>query len=142
MSEEGFDFFQGHSMRYLEMAFRTDRQERLENPDAYGKRTGECGDTVEFFLTFRNDLISSVSYEIDGCMNTNACANAVAEMIEGKPVENAWDVTPEKLIVFLETLPPQSYHCAELAVGALYLALSDAAKKNRSKKPIPLTAAG
>jgi nitrogen fixation protein NifU and related proteins len=142
MSEEGFDFFQGHSMCYLEMAFRTDRQERLENPDAYGKRTGECGDTVEFFLMVRNGFISNVSYEIDGCMNTNACANAVAEMIEGKPVENAWDITPEKVIVFLDTLPPQSYHCAELAVGALYLALSDAAKKHRSKKPIPATAAG
>jgi len=142
MSEEGFDFFQGHSMRYLEMAFRTDRRERLENPDAYGKRTGVCGDTVEFFLALRNDFISKVSYEIDGCMNTNACANAVAEMVEGKPVEDAWDVTPEKLILFLETLPPQSYHCAELAVGALYLALSDAVKKNRSKKAAAMRAAG
>jgi nitrogen fixation NifU-like protein len=131
MGEKGFDFFQGHSPRYLEMAFRTDRRERLEDPDAYGKRTGVCGDTVEFFLTLRNGFITNVSYEIDGCMNTNACANAAAEMIEGKYVENAWDVTPEKLIVFLETLPPQNYHCAELAVGALYLALSDAAKKNR-----------
>ncbi len=132
MGEKGFDFFQGHSLRYLEMAFRTDRRERLENPDSYGKRTGECGDTVEFFLTLRNGFVEKVSYDIDGCMNTNACANAVAEMVEGKSVERAWDVTPEKLIVFLETLPPQNYHCAELAVGALYLALSDAAKKDKA----------
>ncbi len=97
---------------------------------------------MEFFLTLRNELISNVSYEIDGCMNTNACANAVAEMVEGKPVEDAWDVTPEKLIVFLETLPPQNYHCAELAVGALYLALSDAVKKSRPQKAVALSAAG
>jgi nitrogen fixation protein NifU and related proteins len=129
MAEKGFDFLQGHSLRYLEMAFRTDRRERLERPDAYGKRIGGCGDTVEIFLVIRNGFIDHVSYDIDGCMNTNACANAVAEMAEGKTVEEAWDLTPEKLIVFLETLPPQSYHCAELAVGAFYLALSDAAKK-------------
>ena len=136
MGGKGFDFFQGHSLRYLEMAFRSDRRERLEAPDAYGRRTGECGDTVEFFLTIQDGFVVHVSYDVDGCMNTNACANAVAEMIEGTTVEKAWDVTPEKLILFLETLPPQSYHCAELAVGALYLALSDAGRKLDSGNPV------
>lgn len=128
MGEKGFDFFQEHSLRYLEMAFRTDRRERVLRPDAYGKRTGECGDTVEFFLAVREGRITHVSYDVDGCMNTNACANAVAEIVEGKALEEAWDLTPEKLMIYLETLPPQSRHCTELAVGALYLALSDAAK--------------
>jgi nitrogen fixation NifU-like protein len=33
------------------MAFRHDRREAIEHPDGYGKRTGDCGDTVEMFLT-------------------------------------------------------------------------------------------
>jgi hypothetical protein len=37
-------------LTFLEMAFRTDRRERLEKPDGYGKKTGNCGDTVEFFI--------------------------------------------------------------------------------------------
>ncbi len=51
----------------LEMAFRTDRRIRMPNPDGYGKHTGSCGDSVEMFLTVKNDHIQAVSYEIDGC---------------------------------------------------------------------------
>ena len=53
MTAKEFDFWQDHSLHYLEMAFRHDRRERLQNPDGYGKRTEECGDTVEMFLCNR-----------------------------------------------------------------------------------------
>jgi nitrogen fixation NifU-like protein len=56
-------------------------------------------------------------------MNTNACANTVAELAEGRTVDDAWEITPDDVIAYLETLPPGNTHCAELAVGALYLAL-------------------
>jgi nitrogen fixation NifU-like protein len=120
-----FDFWQGHSLHYLEMAFRSDRRERVAHPDGYGKRTGECGDTVEMYLSIRKGSIRLVSYETNGCMNTNACANTVAEMAEGRKVEDAWEIAPEDVVAYLETLPPQNTHCAELAVGALYLALAN-----------------
>ena len=123
MGPKKFDFWQGHSLRYLEMAFRTDRREVISHPDAYGKRTGECGDTVEIYLTIRSSRIQSVSYETNGCMSTNACANTVAELIEGKHVESAWELTPEDVVKYLQTLPSENTHCAELAVGALYRAL-------------------
>lgn len=124
MNKSGFDFFQDHSRNFLEMALKTDRQELMENPDGYGKRTGVCGDTVEIHLKVCRKRVEGVSYHVDGCVNTNACCNTVAHMVEGKSVEDAWGVTPERVIEFLETLPPDHVHCAELAVGALYLALS------------------
>ncbi|MCP4673404.1 MAG: iron-sulfur cluster assembly scaffold protein, partial [Desulfobacula sp.] len=43
----------------------------------------------------------------------------------------AWKISPEKVNKFLETLPEDHFHCAELAVGALYLALADLESKNR-----------
>ncbi len=46
-----------------------------------------------------------------------------------KPFNKAWEVTPELVIEYLKTLPQESYHCAELAVGALYLALTDFKKR-------------
>ncbi len=110
-------------MHYLEMAFRNDRRERVEHPDGYGKRTGKCGDTVEMYLSTGSGRIRSVSYETNGCMNTNACANTVAELAEGRKVADAWEITPEDIVAYLETLPPENTHCAELAVGAFYLAL-------------------
>ncbi len=125
MEPKKFDFWQGHSLHYLEMAFRNDRRERVEHPDSYGKRTGECGDTVEMFLSVQQGYIQSVSFETTGCMNTNACANTVAELVEGRKAEDAWEITPDDVIAYLETLPPENTHCAELAVGALYLALTN-----------------
>ena len=125
MDKKHFDFWQDHSLHYLEMALRSDKREIIEKPDGYGKRIGECGDTVEIFLSIHNGCIRSVSFDTDGCMNTNACANTVAYLAEGKKPAEAWEITPEKVIDFLETLPPENTHCAELAVGALYLALSN-----------------
>lgn len=131
MLNNNTDFFQAHSIKYIEMALRTDRIERITDPDGYGKRTGDCGDTVEFFLTCKDNTIASSSFQVQGCMNTIACSNTVAKFIQGKTIESAWKISPEKVADFLETLPKDHVHCAELAVGALYLALADLESKNR-----------
>jgi nitrogen fixation NifU-like protein len=74
-------------------------------------------------------------------MNTTACANTVGELAEGRIVDDAWDITPDDVIAFLETLPPANVHCAELAVGALYLALANynELKRQSWKKPYQKT---
>lgn len=125
MADEPFDFWQDHSRNFLAMAFGRQRREIIHNPDGRGKKTGGCGDTVEMFLTIGNGRIEAVSYDTDGCLNTNACANTVAELAEGRTTEAAWEISPEDVIDFLQTLPEESRHCAELAVGAFYLALAD-----------------
>ncbi len=125
MTEKEFDFWQDHSEIFLEMALRTDRDEKLLNPDGYGKNTGDCGDTIEMFLTVKDTRIDQVSLHIDGCINTRACAYTVARFIEGGTVQAAWEVTTEQVIDFLKTLPEASHHCAELAIGALYRALNN-----------------
>jgi nitrogen fixation NifU-like protein len=137
MEKKDFNFWKDHSIKYLEMAFRQEKRERLDHPDGYGKRSGDCGDTVEMFLQIRNRRVQSVSFNIEGCMNTNACCNTVAHLVEGKSVAEAWGITPENVVDYLQTLLPENYHCAELAVGALYLALSDYQKNQRDpwKKP-------
>ena len=111
------------SEHYIEMATRTDKRRIMKDPDGYGRRTGECGDTVEMFLMVQKNRVHSVSFITDGCINTHACANCLAFLAEGKSIAEAWEITPEKVINFLETLPEENTHCAELAVGAFYLAL-------------------
>ncbi len=127
--KEKFDFWQDHSLHYLEMAHRTDKRERIEAPDGYGKRKGQCGDTIEMFLTVRDGRIQTASFEANGCLNTSACANTVVMLAEGKTIEQAWKIMPENVVQYLETLPSKEAHCAELAVGSFYLALSDFQKK-------------
>lgn len=125
MTQNELDFFKDHSARYLEMALRTDKREIIINPDGYAKRTGTCGDTVAIFLTIRKDRIQSVSFDLDGCINTNACCNTLAFLAEGKTIEQAWEIRPEDVIDYLETLPSDHRHCAELTLGAFYLALTN-----------------
>ena len=125
MTDKPFNFWQDHSDHYLEMAFRTDRRGSITHPDGRGRRTGECGDTVEFFLSIRGGRIESVTFQLDGCMNTNACANTVARLAEGRTVTEAWEIRTENVIDYLQTLPLEQHHCAELAVGAFYRALAD-----------------
>ncbi|MFH1153472.1 MAG: iron-sulfur cluster assembly scaffold protein [Pseudomonadota bacterium] len=123
------DFWQDHSLEFLEMALTRDYQERVENPDGYGKRTGECGDTVEFFLMTSGNLIETISYDVNGCKNTNACANTIVRLARERSVDDAWNISPDDVVAYLKTLPPHEIHCAELAVGAFYLALKDLEKK-------------
>jgi nitrogen fixation NifU-like protein len=128
------DFWQKHSERYLEMAFNTERRERVSHPDGYGCKKGDCGDTIEFFLTLDENRLRFISYQVDGCLNTNACAASIALLTEGEDLEAAWKMTPERLIAYLETLPEHELHCAELATGAFYLALADAERKSERQK--------
>ncbi|SLM30740.1 putative nitrogen fixation protein NifU (NifU-like protein) [Desulfamplus magnetovallimortis] len=130
------DFWQEHSLEYLEMALKMDFRGRLDKPDGYGKRVGECGDTVEFFIVIDDKAeeidrkIVKICYDIDGCKNTNACANTVVRMAENLTVAEAWEsITPEAVVSYLKTLPSDENHCAELAVGAFYLALKGLYKK-------------
>jgi nitrogen fixation NifU-like protein len=132
MAKNNFDFFQDHSLQYLDMALGSDRRALIKKPDGYGKRTGDCGDTVEFYLQVRQETIQYLSFLTNGCINTTACCNAVAQLVENRPVEEAWGIAPEEVINYLETLPADHEHSAELSVGALYLALSNYQELNRA----------
>ena len=122
---------QEHSERFIDMASRTNRLGILKSPDGYGKRTGDCGDTIELYLSVHASRIQKVSFQIQGCMNTNACANTLAYLVEGRSVADSWQLTPENLIDYLETLPPDHTHCAELVVGAFYHALQEYSRTRR-----------
>nr|WP_319493143.1 iron-sulfur cluster assembly scaffold protein [uncultured Desulfobacter sp.] len=132
---ESQDFWNVHSLTLIEMAYEASYRERIENPDGYGTRIGVCGDTVEFFIMVdQNECLSSISFDFDGCVYTAACCNSVVHLGQGHLVENAWNITDEMVKQYLQTLPEDHYHCAELCVGAFYLALTDYQKKKAKKE--------
>ncbi len=126
-----------HAACFLEMAFSWERRGTIENPDGYGKRTGMCGDTIEIYLAIENDRIQKALFNINGCLNTSACANTVTHFAEGAPVDEAWKIDPQKVADYLQTLPSDHAHCAELAVGAFYLALADYQRKQKGDSADP-----
>ena len=56
----------------------------------------------------------------------------MVELVDSKTLDTAWEVTPEQVSDFLESLPDDHFHCAELVVGTFYLALSNARENRRS----------
>lgn len=132
---ESHDFWNVHSLELIEMAYEASSRERIDNPDGYGTRTGVCGDTVEFFIMVDdNNCLSSISFDFNGCVYTAACCNTVVRLAQGHSVDNVWNITDDMVKAYLQTLPEDHYHCAELCVGAFYLALTDYQNKRSMKK--------
>ena len=132
---ESPDFWNVHSLTLIEMAYESSSRERIDNPDGYGTRTGVCGDTVEFFIMVDdNNCLSSISFDFNGCVYTAACCNTVVRLAQGHSVDNVWNITDDMVKAYLQTLPEDHYHCAELCVGAFYLALTDYQNKRSMKK--------
>ncbi|MBU0994592.1 MAG: iron-sulfur cluster assembly scaffold protein [Proteobacteria bacterium] len=130
-----FDFFQDHAVNYLEMALDSRRQEVVAHPDGYGKMIRDCGDTLEMFVFLAGDIVQSVSFSLKGCIHTNACANTVAHLAENKSVDQCLLITRDDIISFLETLPENEHHCADLALNTFRKALSDF-RNNKGNKTV------
>ncbi|MCP4676358.1 MAG: iron-sulfur cluster assembly scaffold protein [Deltaproteobacteria bacterium] len=101
-------------------------------PDGYGKKTSDCGDTIELFLEIRKGVVKSAKYDVDGCNFTLACARAVTALALGCVLgEVKAATTSEKIDETLGGLPEHNRHCAMLASEAMYEAVTDAAITSR-----------
>jgi nitrogen fixation NifU-like protein len=125
MEQSTHPSYQDHSKNFQEMVSRVERYGQLDNPDGYGERTGDCGDTIEMYLSVQGGQIRMVTFQVQGCANTVACGNTVSMLMEGRTLSDGWQLTPENVSDYLETLPADHFHCAELAVGAFYKALTN-----------------
>jgi len=131
MDQASIDFWQNHSLPFLEMALRSDRREVLRNADGYARLARECGDTMEIFLVVRNGQIKSATFETNGCLYAVVCVNAAVHLVQGKTLQEALALAPESVINYLETLPPEENHCAEQAIQVLRMAIADARENER-----------
>jgi nitrogen fixation NifU-like protein len=104
---------------------------KMEDPDGYAKVTGECGDTMEFFLKFENNRVSNASYSTNGCASSNVSGSFAAELTIGKDPDRLADITAEDVLNAIGRLPEEDQHCASLAARTVQEAfMSDQQKKN------------
>jgi len=127
--DKKFDFWNDHSLEFLEMAMKRDYQETLEQCDGYGKRQRECGDTIEIFLSVEEGMIESISYDLKGCLFSHACANTLIKLARGMNLDQAKQIEPGQIVLYLKTLPEKEEHCAVHALAAFHLAIEDYANK-------------
>ena len=128
-NDKSFDFWNDHSLEFLEMSMKRDYQEVLMSCDGYGKKTRECGDTIEFYLMVEENVLQSISYDIKGCLFSHACTNTVIKLAHLQTIEQARNIDDKDITTYLKTLPKEEEHCAVHALAAFHLALDDYEKR-------------
>ena len=123
----------GFSEKVLEYGSNPKNYGTMENPDAYAKVTGPCGDTVEIFLRIRNDKIENISYTTDGCMTSHAAVSAATVLAMGKTVEEGIRINQSAILEHLGGMPEDSQHCALLAAKTFQKALRNYAREKKAR---------
>jgi nitrogen fixation NifU-like protein len=96
----------------------------LTDADSHARVTGECGDTMEIFLKFKENRVCAAAYLTDGCGSSTVCGSFAAEMAIGKTPEELTDITGDAVLEKLGTFPEEDRHCAFLAAATVQEALN------------------
>jgi len=89
-----------------------------------------CGDIMKIFLKVEDNVIKDIKFKTFGCGAAIATSSMVTEMAKGKTIDEALQITNQKVAEMLDGLPPKKMHCSNLAADALRKAIEDY-KKNR-----------
>ena len=103
----------------------------LEDADAVGE-TGsfKCGDTMKLYLKVKGGIIEDVRFQTYGCGAAIASSSMLTEMVKGKTLDEALNITNQDVADELGGLPPLKLHCSNLAADALHNAIEDYRKKH------------
>ena len=96
----------------------------LEKFDCYTYMSGICGDTIGIYVGLDGERIERIGFVTNGCGPTIACSSAITCIAKGLNVQEAMKLTGKDLIGYLEGLPVENTHCADLAANTLRGALS------------------
>ena len=99
-----------------------------EIPDADGigeVGNSRCGDIMKMYLKIDGDTITDVKFKTFGCGAAIATSSMATELVKGKSIDNALQLTNKAVMEALDGLPPVKVHCSVLAEEAIKAALSD-----------------
>ena len=114
-----------------------------EIADADGVGTvgnAKCGDIMQMFIKVNKDtnIIEDVKFKTFGCGAAIATSSMATELVKGKTIDEALQLTNSAVVEALEGLPPVKVHCSVLAEEAIKAAVADYYKKNGIDKEIPM----
>ena len=103
----------------------------IEGADGVGEvGNAKCGDIMKIYLKVEDNVIQDVKFKTYGCGSAIASSSMATEMIKGKTVQEALNLTNKAVAEALDGLPPVKMHCSVLAEQAIKKALQDYALKN------------
>ncbi len=103
----------------------------IENADGIGEvGNAKCGDIMKIYLKIENDIITDVKFKTFGCASAIATSSIATELIKGKPLSEALELTNRAVVEALGGLPAVKIHCSVLAEEAVKAAVKDYYDKN------------
>lgn len=89
-----------------------------------------CGDIMKMYIRVENDVIQDVRFKTFGCGAAIATSSMATEMVRGKTLNEALEVSNKAVMEALGGLPPQKVHCSVLAEEAIRAAIEDYRSNN------------
>ena len=103
----------------------------LETPSGTGTvGNAKCGDIMKMDIQVENGVITDVKFKTFGCGAAIATSSMATEMVKGKRVSEALQLTNKAVAEALDGLPPVKMHCSMLAEQAIHAAVEDYIKKH------------
>ncbi len=101
----------------------------IEAPDGKAVVVGNCGDTMEIALKFKDDIVESSHYWTNGCSFSKICVQSAANMALGKNIEALRKINMATIMEEVGQLPETHLHCAQLAEITLQRSVDNFLKK-------------
>lgn len=99
---------------------------KIEDADGIGEvGNAKCGDIMKIYLKVENGVIVDVKFNTFGCGSAIASSSMATEMIKGKPLSQALELTNKAVAEALDGLPAHKMHCSVLAEEAIRSAIKD-----------------
>ncbi len=107
----------------------------MGNPDGIGHVGNPvCGDVMELYIKVDDSTITDAKFKTFGCGAAIATSSILTEMVKGKSISEALEISNRAVAEALDGLPPVKMHCSVLAEEALKSAVEDYLAKSKSKE--------
>ena len=104
---------------------------KIDDADGIGEvGNAKCGDIMKIYLKIDNGIISDVKFNTFGCGSAIASSSMATELIKGKPLSEALELTNKAVAEALDGLPAHKMHCSVLAEEAIRAAIKNYYDKN------------
>ena len=104
---------------------------KMDDADGIGEvGNAKCGDIMKMYIKVKDGIIEDVKFNTFGCGSAIASSSMATEMITGKSIDDALELSNKAVVEALDGLPTHKIHCSVLAEEAVKAAVKDYYDKN------------
>ena len=99
---------------------------KMDDADGIGEvGNAKCGDIMKMYIKVKDGIIEDVKFNTFGCGSAIASSSMATEMIKGKSIDDALELSNKAVVEALDGLPTHKIHCSVLAEEAVKAAVKD-----------------